>query len=168
MTLSSLQNGQSYQVRQVSMDGPDAREKLVKSLEKNGKADLVLGDASGTLVVSGDKIDLRELGKAAPEIPLWQIDDLKRHDGNQDGCIEESELRLSGGDAWDAAMDRHEREVKDSASRMGGNGDFIAASGALIFGYTLGLLEVPVYRITMAGDYKTDNWNDSRLVKTAR
>lgn len=166
MALSALQNGQSYQVRQVSGDAAN-RDSLIKSLEKNGKVDLVLGDASGTYVVSGDKIDLKELGKAAPELSL-ALDGLKRFDGDGDGCLTESELRLSGGDAWDAAMNRHENEVKASASRMGANGDFIAASGALLFGYTLGLLEVPVYRVTMAGDYKTDRWNGSQTLKTAR
>lgn len=114
MDISKLQGHSSFQVRKAE-PGLNKIE-LSKSLENNGKVDMVLEDESTNelYVVSGEKIDLKELqgalGQALPRFKVEHLNDreiwgAKIHDDNKDGYLTEKELKHSVkeslGKGWD-------------------------------------------------------------------
>jgi hypothetical protein len=119
--ISKLQNGQTFQVTKytVKPGNKDVGNMTMAELDKfqeaskkelaqasqvvntfadrtskNGKVDILVQGNDGVAVISGRKISLTELGKAAPEYAL----ELKKFDENDDNFIEEGELFTSWGE----------------------------------------------------------------------
>ncbi|MBT9545683.1 MAG: hypothetical protein IV090_09860 [Candidatus Sericytochromatia bacterium] len=119
--ISKLQTGQTFQVTKYGLKSGakdvgsmtmaeldkfqnDSKKELAQIAEvtnsftdrtsKNGKVDILIQGEGGIAVVSGRKVSLAELGKAAPEYAL----ELKKLDENDDNFIEEHELYTSWGE----------------------------------------------------------------------
>ena len=89
INISNAQAAKTFTIQKV--DVTQGKEKIQNGLENNGKVDIVVADKSGTYHFSGEKIHLEELGQAAPEVAMK----LNKYDENDDGFIEESELKHS-------------------------------------------------------------------------
>lgn len=88
--LDKFQNDSKKELTQIS----EVTNSFTDRASKNGKVDILVQGDDGIAVVSGRKISLAELGKAAPEYAL----ELKKYDENDDNFIEEHELYTSWGE----------------------------------------------------------------------
>lgn len=132
-------SGQSFSVQPYSAyqefkkqhaDGKTGLEPIER-YDDNGKVDLIMDtESEGTVKISGEKIDLEELGTAYPEIDLGTV---AQYDRNEDGFIEESELKISIAD-YASAIGNHIVENPEviALSAAGGMwGGAIAGGGVL-------------------------------------
>lgn len=115
MSMEGLKSGASFTVREVQSNTPKEKADLVKSLENNGKADIVLDHNDKTFVISGEKIDIKEVtamlkGSAPAKANIFREESALYHaNSNKDGVITEKDLK------WGAS-----KLAKESLSFMGG------------------------------------------------
>ena len=152
--IHKLQNGQTFQVTKYGMkQAPkDVGNMTMAEMEKyqnsaktelnqissvvnsfetrtaqNGKVDILVQGDNGVAVISGRKINLAELGKAAPEYAL----ELKKFDENDDNCIEEHELYTSWGERLGGAAISVAGSTASGAGVGAGVGTAFAGVGAI-------------------------------------
>lgn len=98
MTMAELEKYQNSAKTELSQIN-NVIQSFNDRTSKNGKVDILVQGDNGVAVISGRKINLAELGKAAPEYAL----ELKKFDENDDNCIEEHELYTSWGERLSGA-----------------------------------------------------------------
>lgn len=89
MDISQAQKASSFRV--TNLDPGTARAAEVPGIENNQRVDLVVADKSGSYLLSGDKVSLSELRKAAPDVAL----EVAIFDRDQDGFLVEPELKYT-------------------------------------------------------------------------
>lgn len=140
---------ESYQVKENKT--PEA---VRKSIEDNGKVDIVLENKAGDMrVISGDKIDLKELGGLSK--PLAEF--VEQYDENRDGKIEEKELKKSTKESigqWSVA------------TGLGGMVLSAAFGGPIGFAVMGGL--GAIHEARNHGEYQTKEWDNQSPIKTIR
>ena len=99
MSMEGLKSGASFTVREVQSNTSKEKADLVKSLENNGKADIVLDHNDKTFVISGEKIDIKEVtamlkGSAPAKANIFREESALYHaNSNKDGVITEKDLK---------------------------------------------------------------------------
>lgn len=94
MTGFSINHHQASQAETYSIQKLSAKQSqatTLENIENNGKVDLIIADRTGIYQISGDNINISELGQAAPETAL----EVARFDLNKDGFLVEDELKHS-------------------------------------------------------------------------
>lgn len=135
-------------------------EKHFGNAAENGKVEILLSDESGTAVISGHKVSLPELGKAAPEIAL----ELKQYDKNSDNYLEEKELIKTWGQHAKSAAVSVGVSTAAGAGTGAGVGAWFAGVGAipgalvgaLVTGVPTALWEIGSGFFTVG--YQTPEW----------
>lgn len=108
MSLNPLSNASSFTVTEVKAG--TKKEDILKQIENNGKADIVLENEGKQYIISGEKIDTKELSKllkgSVPEkTDLFREESgIYQADSNQDGKIEETELKWTFGKTAGASV----------------------------------------------------------------
>lgn len=131
MSIGGIQPGQSYQVHDLK---PGVKnDKVTKAGENDGLVNIVVnapkldgGAPELRQVITGEKIDLEELGKANPDLA---IDELRAYDRNEDGILEESDLTKN---FWDVAMESPWINAMTGIGGAIGHATYVAAQGGVI------------------------------------
>lgn len=105
MSLNGIQAGRTYQVRDIK---PDIDlEELSRAGENDDLVNIVVnapkldGGAPERLqMISGEKIDLKELGRANPDLAIREI---RNYDADGNGILEETDLQVSFWDVFSEA-----------------------------------------------------------------
>jgi hypothetical protein len=155
MDISQVQKAVSF--RLTHLDPGTARASEVPGIEDNQRVDLVLADKSGSYLLSGDKISLSELGKAAPDVAL----EVALFDRNQDGFLVENELKYTPAEKA-AQIQKHaelQQKVDDRKRGLRRSSPGNAGTYAMAADLTLALTR------PSASAYRTPEWNRTDPLK---
>ena len=166
MSVSDIQKNPAYQVKPVQVDTREAKKELEKSLENNQTVDIVVTENNQTYVISSEKVNLSEIGEALPEMKLNR---LRQYDRNEDGYLEEEELKYNWSEAIHQKAEEYRGEVRSDTLGMASSGNVIAAAFHATIGYAVGRLTVVPYRAyCVSGDYRPIPWNSHEPLHTVR
>ncbi|MGE3724804.1 MAG: hypothetical protein AB7I41_04585 [Candidatus Sericytochromatia bacterium] len=155
MDISQAQKATSF--RMTPLEPGTAQAAEVPGIEDNQRVDLVVEDKSGSYLLSGDKVSLSELRKAAPTVAL----EVAIFDRDQDGFLVENELKYTPAEKA-AQLQKHaelQQKVEDRKRGLRRSSPGNAGTYAMAADLTLALTRPSVHL------YRTPDWNRTPLHK---
>lgn len=102
---------QTFQISKFEISNSEQAKEQLKSSQENGKVDIFYRFRNEAYQLSGDKISLEEFGQALPHMHH----EVQLFDRNEDGFLEESELKYNAQEALNKAVGNY-LEKKESLS----------------------------------------------------
>jgi len=155
MDISQATKATSFRV--THLEPGTARAVEVPGIEDNQRVDLVVEDKAGSYLLSGDKVSLSELKKAAPTVAL----EVAIFDRDQDGFLVENELKYTPAEKA-AQLQKYaelQQKVDDRKRGLRRSSPGNAGTYAMAADLTLALTR------PSASLYRTPEWNNSTLLK---